>query len=120
MELGTVWPSGRHSSSSIHIERPVELFPSVKEIIFQFFCHYGFFVLQYLVDMLVFPSPILFEKLCAKAGAVPNTRAVFRIRDNLVQIRMLIRILGSVPLTVDPSLFVSDFQDVNKKLYFAH
>jgi hypothetical protein len=45
----------------------------VKYIILQFLSYYGFFVLQYLFDMLALPSPILFEHLCAIAGAVPNT-----------------------------------------------
>jgi hypothetical protein len=48
---------------------------------------------------------------------VPELKAVFRIFDILVRIR--IRILGSVPLTnpyPDPALFISDLQDANNKI----
>ncbi len=51
---------------------------------------------------------------CPKTVLVPVLKkAVFRIRDFLIQIRDLrIRITGRDP---DPDLSLSDFQDVNKK-----
>jgi hypothetical protein len=47
--------------------------------------------------------------------AAPYENPVFRIRDILVPIRTR----GSVPLTKDPALFISDLQDANQKNLFS-